>query len=110
MKLHIGKEIKEAFDNSGLSKAEFARRINKTSQTVYDIFDRETIDTGQLKQIGEVLGKNFFSLYVPATAKTLEKKEEETPTVSIEIKLTESQRAKVLKMVLGEKNFMQLIK
>jgi len=60
MEFHIGKLIKKRLEEIGMTKTEFARRINKTSQNVYDIFDRKTIDTGLLTTISETLNYNFF--------------------------------------------------
>jgi hypothetical protein len=60
MEFHIGKLIKKRLEEIGMTKTEFARRINKTSQNVYDIFDRKTIDTGLLTAISETLNYNFF--------------------------------------------------
>jgi hypothetical protein len=60
MELHIGKLIKERLAETGMKKSEFARRINRTSQNVYDIFERKTIDTGLLSSISEILNFNFF--------------------------------------------------
>jgi len=63
MTKHIGREIKTVFEESGLSKSEFARRINKSRETIYDIFERQSIDTGLLKAISEVLKHDFFLHY-----------------------------------------------
>ena len=63
MEIHIGKLIKKRLLETGMSKSEFARRINKTSQNVYDIFERKTIDTGLLLTISAVLDFNFFEPY-----------------------------------------------
>lgn len=63
MALHIGKLIEKRLEETGMTKAEFARRISKTSQNVYDIFGRETIDTGLLLKISEVLTYDFFQHY-----------------------------------------------
>ena len=60
MEVHIGQLIKEKLEKSGMKKSEFARRINKTSQNVYDIFERRSIDTALLGQIAAVLEFNFF--------------------------------------------------
>lgn len=62
-KIHIGRKIKEAFKASRLKGTEFAKAINKDRQVIYDIFERETIDTGLLRKIGEVLKHDFFSYY-----------------------------------------------
>lgn len=64
MSVHIGKLIREQLKVVGMNKAEFARRINCTSQNVYDIFKRQSVDTKLLTQIGAVLSYNFFQFYV----------------------------------------------
>lgn len=64
MKIHVGHEIEKVLLDSGLKKAEFARRINTSPRNVYSIFKREEIKTDLLKIISEVLNFNFFSLYV----------------------------------------------
>ena len=58
--IHIGKLIKSVFDDSGLSVAEFARRINCGRSNIYFIFERNTIDVKQLINICNALNHNFF--------------------------------------------------
>lgn len=60
MTIHIGKLILEKLKEKGLSKSEFARRINKSRQNVQDIFNRQSLDTHLLYEIGEVLDFDFF--------------------------------------------------
>jgi transcriptional regulator with XRE-family HTH domain len=60
----IGKLIEQRLNESGMSKAEFARRINKSRQNINDLFKRETIDVGFLEEIGEVLNYDFFKHFV----------------------------------------------
>lgn len=62
MELHIGQLIKERLDEVGMKKSEFARRINRSSQNVYNIFDRKSIDTTLLYQISLILERNFFEI------------------------------------------------
>ncbi|MGZ3884569.1 MAG: hypothetical protein ACXVPQ_02805 [Bacteroidia bacterium] len=62
-KIHIGKKIKEVWKESRLKGTEFAALINRDRQVIYDIFDRETIDTGLLHTISKVLHHDFFSYY-----------------------------------------------
>jgi hypothetical protein len=62
MGLHIGQLIKQQLELSGMKKTEFARRINKTSQNVYAIFERTSIDSGLLASISEILNYNFFEV------------------------------------------------
>ncbi len=63
MAMHIGKSIKEELYKQGISVSVFAKKINKSRNVVYDIFGRESIDTGLLHKIGKILGCDFFSLY-----------------------------------------------
>lgn len=62
--IHIGNEIKIVFEKRGLTITEFSKRINKSRENVYSIFNRKTIDTGLLLSISEVLEFDFFSIYV----------------------------------------------
>ncbi len=64
-KLHIGSEIKGIVEAKGISITEFSKRINKSRENVYSIFNRKTIDTGLLFTISKVLEFDFFSLYIP---------------------------------------------
>lgn len=58
--LHIGQMIKAVFDESGLSVAEFARRIHTARSNVYFIFERQSIDLNQLLDICDALEHNFL--------------------------------------------------
>jgi transcriptional regulator with XRE-family HTH domain len=63
MAIHIGKKIKEEIKQKGISVSVFAKKINRSRNVVYDIFERESIDTELLSKIGKVLGFDFFNLY-----------------------------------------------
>lgn len=63
MPLHIGKIIKEVAKKKGISQATLARRINTTPQNIQSISKRQTIDTGMLQKISEVLNHDFFQYY-----------------------------------------------
>ena len=63
MEIHIGQLIKARLEETGMKKSEFARRINRTSQNVYDIFQRKSIDTDLLANISHILDCNFFEPY-----------------------------------------------
>lgn len=62
-RIHIGKKIKEVWKESRMKGTEFAALINRDRQVIYDIFDRETIDTGLLLTISKVLHHDFFLYY-----------------------------------------------
>lgn len=61
--IHIGKKIKEVVTAKEISVALFAKKINKSRTVVYNIFERESIDSLLLYKISEVLDFNFFALY-----------------------------------------------
>lgn len=87
MSLHIGKFIKKRVEEIGMKKTEFARRVNTTPQNIYDIFNRTSIDTELLNQIGKILDFNFFEHYY-FSAQALKTKvgkaeEEATPYFSL---------------------------
>ena len=43
VELHIGEIIKQRVEELGMSKAEFSRRINTTSQNIYGIFKKNQL-------------------------------------------------------------------
>lgn len=63
MAIHIGKKIKEEVQHKGISVSVFAKKINRSRNVVYDIFERESIDTDLLNKISKVLSCDFFSVY-----------------------------------------------
>jgi hypothetical protein len=64
MSPHIGKIIKEQVKRKGISVTEFAEKINYSRRNVYEIFDKETIDTGLLIKINKIIDQNLFLLYL----------------------------------------------
>lgn len=63
MAIHIGKKIREEVRRQGMPVNLFAKKISRSRNVVYDIFERESIDTQLLNKIGKVLNCDFFSLY-----------------------------------------------
>jgi hypothetical protein len=66
VKIHIGKKIREVLDQTPISVVDFAKSINLSRNSAYKIFEKETIDTGQLQSIGSVLNYDFFGYYEQA--------------------------------------------
>lgn len=64
MSLHIGKLIEKRLEYVGMSKSEFARRINRARQNVNDILNRQSIDTELLASISRALRYDFFQVYM----------------------------------------------
>lgn len=63
MTIHIGQMIKEELYAQGISVSVFARQINRSRNVVYNIFERESIDTDLLNKIARILKCDFFSMY-----------------------------------------------
>ena len=60
MSIHIGQKIKEILEQQGRTKVWFAKQINRSESTCYNIFQSLTIDTELLKTISKVLNYDFF--------------------------------------------------
>ena len=58
--IDIGRLIKEKFDEAGMTKEEFADKINKVRSDVYDIFNRKSVDIVLLIKISEALDYDFI--------------------------------------------------
>lgn len=61
--LHIGEEIRNRFDKSGLTQREFGARIGMSQQNVHRVFNNTSIDTKRLMAISQALQFNFFELF-----------------------------------------------
>lgn len=66
--IHIGEKIREVVHQKRIQVTELARTINKSRTVLYDIFERETIDTGLLMSISKALDHNFFYYYISGSA------------------------------------------
>ena len=92
MNKKIGQLIKARIDAQNLKVTEFAKMIGTERSNVYDIFERESIDTGLLKKIGHVLNYDFFQdLLEPETVKEIVLRHSMTNKVYVELSLTEEE-------------------
>ena len=76
MKVHIGKKIREVVKKSGFSVTKFAEKVNCSRRNIYSIFHKESIDTGLLTRIGDILEHDFFSYYISEKPNELDLVEE----------------------------------
>ena len=96
--IDIGKLIKEKFDEAGMTKEEFADKINKERSTVYDIFSRSSIDIVLLINISKVLNYDFIrNVYYG---------EQISPIIYIAVKTSEDE----IKKIDLPKEFIRFIK
>jgi transcriptional regulator with XRE-family HTH domain len=63
MPIHIGELIKQKADAKKLSLEDLGKLINRTRQTVGDIYKRKSIDTELLIAISIALDFDFFEIY-----------------------------------------------
>ena len=63
MEINIGKLIEEEMKRQGVKHGELGRRIYKSRTNVYNILQRNNIDTVLLRRISCALKTNFFALY-----------------------------------------------
>jgi transcriptional regulator with XRE-family HTH domain len=60
---HIGEKIKEELYNQEIPVSVFARRIGRSRNSVYDLFERSSVDMKLLTKISAVLKYDFVALY-----------------------------------------------
>ena len=63
MATHIGKKIEEQAAIQNLAVAELSERLNTTRKNIYNIFNREIIDSSLLLACCKVLDHDFFQYY-----------------------------------------------
>lgn len=63
MALHIGKLIKEELYRQEMPVSVFAKRIKRSRNSVYDLFERQSIDMELLSKISAVLKHDFLAVY-----------------------------------------------
>lgn len=63
MSIHIGKYIRFQADLKKIGATELGKLLNKSRETIYDIFDRESVDTELLLACCKVLNHDFFAYY-----------------------------------------------
>lgn len=61
-KLNIGSLIKAEMKRQNMSATEMAKLLNVHRQTVYDMLARPNIDVERLKDVSNILHKDFLSL------------------------------------------------
>ena len=97
MEYHVGSTIKKRLEEVGISKNEFARRINRTPQNVFSIFERESLDTSLLLDISKVLNFDFFRKFNVILLDPLQNKNNSTKSDSAEFNSSEAELIAELK-------------
>lgn len=96
MEKKIGQLIKERVNAQNWNVTEFAKLIGVERSNVYNIFQRDSIDTDLLKKIGHVLKYDFFQdLLEPETIKDIVLRSAISQKVYVELNLTEEEIQKI---------------
>lgn len=91
MEKKIGQIIKERVSAKNMAVSDFAKAIDVERSNVYNIFKRDSIDTGLLKKIGHVLEYDFFQdLLEEDTRKQIILKNKIEKTVYVPIQLSDA--------------------
>lgn len=61
--IHIGEFIRKVAEEKGIKTGDFAKKINKNRNNIYDIFKRSSVDSELLLKISKVLEHDFFIYY-----------------------------------------------
>lgn len=88
--VHIGEKIKAELERQEMPISVFARKINKSRNNVYNIFERRSIDSALLKTISDALKFDFFSLFNPIDNK-IEKQNSVVANNNVEYELLKQQ-------------------
>jgi len=100
--IHIGKLVKDIVRDRKLKDSEFAEKLNKSRQTVYDLYKRDNVDVKFLLTISEALEYDFFKHFIK------EQKLADTE-VSVQFKVKTTEIDEVLKW-LSEKGNIEMSK
>ena len=92
MEKKIGKLIEERINAQNVNVTKFAEALNTSRGNIYDIYERESIDTGLLKKIGQLLNYDFFKdLLEPDTVKEIVLRHSLTKKVYVELDLDDEE-------------------
>lgn len=61
--VHIGSKIKEQAENLNMGATRFGELLNRSRENVYDLYGRETVDTGLLLACCKIMNHDFFQYF-----------------------------------------------
>ncbi len=100
--VHIGKEIEKVIKQKGISVSFLAKKINKSRTVIYNIFERESIDSNLLHKISIVLETNFFELYSFSDSTNLENIRSSEKNIETKYRILLEQHKQLLETKLEE--------
>ena len=102
-KIHIGSIVEHAFNQSGLSKSEFARAIGIKNQNLNRYFANSDWSVIKLIESGKVLNHSFAYLFELAGLSKIE-----SPKIMLQIEVKEDNMKEVAKLIVN-KDLYQII-
>lgn len=60
--IHIGKAIKAELDRQGRKTSWFSQQLGKSKSATHYLFNKQSIETNDLKRISKILNFDFFRL------------------------------------------------
>ena len=103
-KLHIGKLVESAFNQSDLSKVEFARKIGIVSQNLNREFENEDWRVSKLISASKALDCDFSYLF-----KIEDSKQVEQPKILLQIEVKEDNMQAIARLIT-DKDLYRLVK
>lgn len=93
----IGQLIKQVAKSRNIGATQLAKMINSNRGNVYDIYERESIDTQLLKKIGHALEYDFFQHFIEESTIAEMKLTDhlKSTKVLVEIELTDEEILKI---------------
>ncbi|MDR1653003.1 MAG: hypothetical protein LBS01_05040 [Prevotellaceae bacterium] len=102
-KKHIGKIIESAFNQSGMTRAEFARKVGIYNQNVQRLFDSEDCSVIRLINISQATQTDFSYLFEVKDTNI------DVPKIFVQIEVNEKNKNEVAKLI-NNKGLYDLIK
>ena len=103
-KLHIGQIVQRAFNQSGLTKVEFARNIGIEPQNVNRYFENDDWSVIKLINAGKVLNYDFSYLFELEGMKKIDQ-----PKIILQIEVKEENMKEVAKLIVN-KDLYEIVK
>lgn len=122
MSIHIGQIIQQKVKSKRVQRKELYEKLNTSRQNLYAIFKRETIDTGILLKLCQIVNYNFFAEYFKAEPlksmlveeqkqanEILEKASQENRALKYELTQRDKHIKSLEETVLAQKKLIQLL-
>jgi hypothetical protein len=102
--VHIGRLIHERLKDTRMKQANFAKLMNISPQSAYNLFKRASCDTATLRKVSHVLKYDFFKYYINPELMSLAPKEvQEMAALREEVRELKEQKQYLIDLVKLQK-------